>query len=492
MSIPNDQVPKTMHVVSGADVTQFSYDFYAPDTANIYVLVDGVAVSSGWTVSSASTSEGMVEFDSPVVMGATVTVYRSTPMTQPVDLEQGDTFYPQVITEALDNVVMGMQELRGGTVNIPGEGAASAAYAQRAGSAASAGYAATAGYAYSAGIAYDLDSSVVATSAGHATTAAGLDSGVIVSSAAHATNADSATIANGTEYANSAGYAFSAGVAVASGGTANYASSAGYATNAGNAGYATNAGFATNAGHADDADIASSLTSGAKDDILSSAGGKYTGPFAIEPDEDNEGKYKIRGGVVYAGGSRYNINEADNLTPPSNDYLYLVMSSGGGSVTSSYQNTYPSSTNPDMLVTRIGNIQGGTVTQMQFGDITCVPWGATGGGAVSAYAVQISSGYSASTPGIVFANTSMSNSDQAGNEARITTDDNPWITYAKVPQGGPSGGWAPDGDADRGIFNSGIYGCSYTMSVASGAIVKLSGSLPQTVYFLGFGNNPNN
>ena len=439
MSVP-DQVPKTELVVSGASVTQFDFDFYAPNTANVYVLVDSSAVSSGWVVSGNEGGSGFVKFGSPVVMGATVTIYRSTPMEQSVDLGQGDTFYPQVITECMDNVVMGMQEMRGGVVNTPGSYPASAGYAVSAGSAVSAGFATTADYANSAGLAFALDPTAVA------------------ASATHATNADTATAANG------AAYAASAGEAAVYGGTVGYAVSAGTAGGAG---------------------IASALTSDAKTDILSSAGGKYDGPFAVITDSE-EGTAGCRPGYVYAGGSHILVSgfDSDAISFADGDTLYLTLSSGTSVI--SGLATSPSGHNPDTVLVRLANNEGGTVKQLQFGDITTIPWGLGGSGTASAYAVQISSGYSASTPGIVFANTSMTNNNPAGAEACITTNDNPWITYAKVPQGGPSGGWAPDGDSSRGIFNNGIYGCSYTMTVSSGAIIKLSGSLPQTVYFLGF------
>ena len=73
MSVP-DQVPKTELIVSGANVTQFDYDFYAPNTANVYVLVNSSAVSSGWTISGNEGGSGFVKFDSPVISGATVTM----------------------------------------------------------------------------------------------------------------------------------------------------------------------------------------------------------------------------------------------------------------------------------------------------------------------------------------------------------------------------------------------------------------------------------
>lgn len=113
----------------------------------------------------------------------------------------------------------------------------------------------------------------------------------------------------------------------------------------------------------------------AKVGYASSAG--YTGPFAILPDEENEGKYKINGGIVYAGGSSYNIVEADNMEIDS-QYVYLVMSSGGGSVTSSYTSSPTGYGNPDVLIAKIGGVHAPNVEQLQYGNITCVPWGAGG------------------------------------------------------------------------------------------------------------------
>lgn len=102
----------------------------------------------------------------------------------------------------------------------------------------------------------------------------------------------------------------------------------------------------------------------------------YSGPFAILPDEENEGKYKINGGIVYAGGSSYNVAEVDNMEIDS-DYVYLVMSSGGGSVTSSYTSSPTGYGNPDVLIAKIGGVHAPNVEQFQYGNITCVPWGAS-------------------------------------------------------------------------------------------------------------------
>lgn len=305
MSVP-DQVPKTELIASGASITQFDYTFYAPVTSNIHVLVNGSAVSSGWSVSSNEGGSGFVKFDSPVVTGATVTIYRSTPMRQTVSLGQAETFYPQVITDCMDNVVMGMQEMRGGMVNIPGQDGGTADYASSAGSASSAGYATTAG----------------------------------------------ALVGGGTvSYASTAKFASSAGYLVASAKNQILSSAASQtvisATNAGTAG---------------------ALTGAAKTAIISSAvsSAAYNGPFAVY---FSGGRTAVNSGYVFSGGTGYPVSSGDDLGFSAGDTMYLVMSNSSGSMYGSYTTSAHASTS-DTLVTRLAQNAGGTIQQIQYGDIT--------------------------------------------------------------------------------------------------------------------------
>lgn len=167
MSIPQDQVPNTVHTGNGVS-TEFSYEFYAPDLADVYVAIDGVRVTSGWTAVRDSDETGRVIFETAPADGTKVTIYRSTPITQEETWSNGQAFYPGTVGSALDKLTMVAQELRGGVVNIPGtvvtaDSANHANYASSAGSATRATYvtnvssatragsASSAGYASSAG-----------------------------------------------------------------------------------------------------------------------------------------------------------------------------------------------------------------------------------------------------------------------------------------------------------------------------------------------------
>ena len=157
--IPQDQVPKTVHTADGVS-TAFTYTFYAPDPANVFVEIGGTRVESGYTVYKTSDTMGYVTFDTAPESGSIITIYRSTPMTQTTDWQEGQAFDAWTIMSAFDKQTMIAQELRGGTVNVPGTvvTADSANSATRAGSATSAGRATSAGSATSAGKATRADS----------------------------------------------------------------------------------------------------------------------------------------------------------------------------------------------------------------------------------------------------------------------------------------------------------------------------------------------
>ena len=66
--------------------------------------------------------------------GAVFTIYRNTPISQDNNWTNGEAFYADTITDAFNKVTMIAQELRGGSVNVPGtvETAHSATYATSA------------------------------------------------------------------------------------------------------------------------------------------------------------------------------------------------------------------------------------------------------------------------------------------------------------------------------------------------------------------------
>lgn len=166
MSIPQDQVPKVVSTADGV-ASQFSYSFYAPDPTNVFVASNGALVSSGWQAVKVSDSAGYVKFNVAPSSGTTLTIYRSTPMTQETDWQQGQAFYADTLTSAADKLTMIAQELRGGTVNVPGTvtSAQWASSARIASSATSAGSATRAVSATSATSAMNAASAAKAGSA---------------------------------------------------------------------------------------------------------------------------------------------------------------------------------------------------------------------------------------------------------------------------------------------------------------------------------------
>jgi len=139
--IQYDLAPKSEVYIATGTATEFNCGFYVGDVKDVYVEIDGssVAAAGNYDVIKDSGGMGRVVFSSAVTSGAKVQMFRLTPMTQGVDLKQGEAFYPEQVESAFDKLTMIVQEIRGGTVHAGGT-VDSAAYAGRAGTADTADY----------------------------------------------------------------------------------------------------------------------------------------------------------------------------------------------------------------------------------------------------------------------------------------------------------------------------------------------------------------
>lgn len=139
--IQYDLAPKSEVYIATGTATEFNCGFYVGDMKDVYVEIDGssVAAAGNYDVVKDSGGMGRVVFSSAVTSGAKVQMFRLTPMTQGVDLKQGEAFYPEQVESAFDKLTMIVQEIRGGTVHAGGS-VDSAAYAERAGAADTADY----------------------------------------------------------------------------------------------------------------------------------------------------------------------------------------------------------------------------------------------------------------------------------------------------------------------------------------------------------------
>jgi len=96
----------------------------------------------------------------------------------------------------------------------------------------------------------------------------------------------------------------------------------------------------------------------------------YTGPFAVTSNDMSDNTYDIASGYVYANGTRFLVSSSNISNIGSGMPIYMILSSGGGSLTSTFSSSYSTSTGPDELVVKLAVGLGATVEQVQFGDIT--------------------------------------------------------------------------------------------------------------------------
>ena len=221
--------------------------------------------------------------------------------------------------------------------------------------------------------------------------------GALVSGATvgYATNAGTAGVATALISGSTVGYAAEAGVASAliSGATVGYAQEAGALVSGATVGYAAEAGalvsgatvgYAQSAGYAERLDSEFVVDSAAYADSAGSAtiagAINYDGPFAVKTG-NAENEFDINAGVVVVGSARYPVPAS--AATISNGYdLYLKGTYNNGSPTWSMVVTSGTIGNQTSgtFMTKLAHNEGGVAKQSQFGEITTVPWGISGGG----------------------------------------------------------------------------------------------------------------
>jgi hypothetical protein len=315
-----------------------------------------------------------------------------------------------------------------------GSGGGTVDYAARAGSATNAGYAANAGYASAAGnaaTATNADNASFATNAGFASNASS------ATNAGYATRAGSAAASGGAaDYAavagvavasgGSADYAASAGYhgpfAVASyglnpysgidtvinggrvvaggkiyevdgqGAMSTYVPQGGTVYLCGSSGSPPTFSYTNSAPDSIPADtfytaladnVGGTMVQRQFGDVIypgwgdgSAASFEYTGPFAVGLNLSS-GTVGCNSGYVFAGGTRYLISGFEDDTTSVSMWggtVYLTLLSSGGNITSGLTDD-PSGLPSDTVIVRLAERNEDEIKQIQFGDITTVPWG---------------------------------------------------------------------------------------------------------------------
>lgn len=168
------------------------------------------------------------------------------------------------------------------------------------------------------------------------------------------------------------------------------------------------------------------------------AGGfAYNGPFAVITDSE-EGTAGCSSGYVYAGGSHILVSGfgSDETAFNEGDTLYLTLSSGGGSISSGLV-TSPTGLSSDTVLVRLAHNAGGVAKQIQFGDITTVPWGLGGSGGGAGIESRSLGSHTESATGLLNAVVDMNNSSPG--QALILTISGNVTSAIVVPQSGGTG-----------------------------------------------------
>ena len=418
-----DKIPKQEYTdLNGKVLFPFSFDVVTSDSVKVEITESGqesgtIVDPTSYTVeipsSGSAPAAGNVRFHEPLsIQGGTMTIFRQTEFSQESELGNGSQFYPKVVESALDKLTMIAQELKGGVVTTrQGE---------------------SYGYAESAGVADGLKEGAVVDSAEHAQIAEYASSfaeGATIENAEHAaraTVAESATTANiaggltplakadiiasagdgGSVLLGAKAYAVMPNmqggeqIFSASGNkSSTFTTSSGTVGALGNGyggvlilhgelndGYDSSDGFKmTNlTGYGSAINVVDPESCG--EGGGGAASSVYTGPFALATDGSGNGMTAgMNSGYVWAGGSQYLISafSNDHVSFPDGSTLYLTLLSSGGAISSGLVTDTSGETSDTVLVRIASRASDSDDTeQLQFGDITTVPWGLGGGGGV--------------------------------------------------------------------------------------------------------------
>lgn len=104
---------RTVSYVGDGVITDYPYEWYIINAADMAVYLDDVLQTTGYSVTGAgSPSGGTVVFSTPPALGVDISIQRNVEYTQEVDLIPYDRFPAQSVEASLDRVVMMAQQLR--------------------------------------------------------------------------------------------------------------------------------------------------------------------------------------------------------------------------------------------------------------------------------------------------------------------------------------------------------------------------------------------
>ena len=105
------EISKAGPFTGDGETLVFDFSFTALDADHVAVYVDGVKVTTGFTV-ELLTGGGRVTFEDAPAIDASVAIIRDVPAKQETDLQNNTAFLPEVIETAFDRLTMMIQQLR--------------------------------------------------------------------------------------------------------------------------------------------------------------------------------------------------------------------------------------------------------------------------------------------------------------------------------------------------------------------------------------------
>ncbi|MFT4463863.1 MAG: phage tail fiber protein [Sodalis sp. (in: enterobacteria)] len=108
MSVPN-QTPYVIYTANGL-TTVFPFEFYIISAADLQVMVNGVEVNTGYTVTgTGNLGGGNVTFLTPPATGATVMLERVVPTTRLTDYQDNGDMLADTVNKDFDRLWMAIQ-----------------------------------------------------------------------------------------------------------------------------------------------------------------------------------------------------------------------------------------------------------------------------------------------------------------------------------------------------------------------------------------------
>lgn len=111
MTVPSS-VSKAGPYTADGSVTEFTFPFPILEASHLNVWLNNTIITDGYTVTVAPDGAGgTVVFSEPPEEGSTVTILRSIPVTQLLDVQNNTAFLPEILETAYDKLTMICQML---------------------------------------------------------------------------------------------------------------------------------------------------------------------------------------------------------------------------------------------------------------------------------------------------------------------------------------------------------------------------------------------